>query len=60
MNNGPNGQVHEPRRLMDIFYVFLCLCREVSFLKSWFKFLWLDFQSWRHTIFKIGEFETTN
>ena len=38
MSNGPDGQGHKPRRLMGLFYVFLCLCREVSFLESWFKF----------------------
>ena len=41
VNNGPNGQGHEPRRPMGTFYVSLCLCREVSFLESWIKFSWV-------------------
>ena len=42
MNNSSNGQAHEPRRLMVMFYVFLLLFREVSFLKSWFKLFWFN------------------
>ena len=37
-HNGRNGQAHEPQRLKGMFYVFLCLCGEVWFLESLFKF----------------------
>ena len=53
VNNGPNGQGHEPPRLMGMYYVFLCLSREVSFLENWFKFSRFNFASRRRIIFKI-------
>ena len=43
VNNGLNGQRHEPRRLMGMFYVLLRLCREILFLEIWFKFSWFNF-----------------
>ena len=41
--NGRNGQAHEPQRLKGMSYVFLCLCREGSFLENLFKFCWFKF-----------------
>ena len=57
MNNGPNGQGHDPQRPMGMFYQFLCLCREVSFLKIWFEFSWFNLQLWRRIILKSANFK---
>ena len=31
------------RRLRGMFYVFLCLCREVSLLEDWLNISWFNF-----------------